>query len=161
MNSSADAHRNKVTTMSEHDKTDNKSDTPDLSKLAGEYMDLWQKQLADMASDKDIATLMAQSIELMNTGTASMANMAARANAASNTSPEQDDTENGPNDDASSLSDTQPREQTSHTANHGGSSSSCPACGIANDAIDNLTQRIERLEKRLAGMATASDRGSR
>jgi hypothetical protein len=120
--------------MTKRDKQDNDQSTPgspDLGKLATEYMDLWQKQLSSMAADKDVAALMAQSVELMNTGAGTIAsNMAKMAT-------HQASTEN-PGDDST---------QSERTA------STCPACGVDEHAVEHLTRRVERLEEQLAALA--------
>ena len=90
---------------------------------------------------------MAQSIELMNSGASSMANIVNKAN----TDPAQTGMENEANDDTSSHSDTQHQNRATPT---------CPACGIANDAISDLTQRIKQLEERIAAMEATSGKGS-
>ena len=113
-------------------KTDKPDENQDLGKLASQYMDLWQKQLSSMAADKDDAALMAQSVELMNTGAGTIAtNMAKNmANFAS--------TENSEDDTRS--------EQAATT---------CPACGVTEHAVEHLTRRVERLEEQLAALEAA------
>ncbi len=55
------------------------SDPPDLHALAQRYLDLWQEQLAGVAQDREVAEIMARTIELMNTGAAAFASMAQSA----------------------------------------------------------------------------------
>jgi hypothetical protein len=129
------SRKNPDKTMTKNDKSENNSEIPedpDLGKLASEYMDLWQKQLSSMASDKDIAALMAQGVSLMNTGAASMSNM---ANMATTTK----------------MANKDDRDDRSPT--------SCPACGITEHVIDDLHQRIKQLEGRIADLESSSKDG--
>ncbi len=49
------------------------SDPPELDDLARRYMDLWQDQLAGLATDDEVAEVMARTLELMTTGAAALA----------------------------------------------------------------------------------------
>lgn len=46
---------------------------PDLNRLARDYLDLWQQQLAATTEDDTLARTMADAIRLMSTGVAQMA----------------------------------------------------------------------------------------
>lgn len=114
-----------------------KADEPDLSLLASDYMDLWQKQLSGMASDETVAALMAQTAQLMSNGVATVAAMTqATAPQAESTKGQDGTVDDGNSDDTSGEGDTRP------------ASASAPS-GMDDHVVDQLTERLERLEKRI------------
>jgi len=116
------------------DKSEDNQNAPDLGKLAEEYMNLWQKQLSTMAADKDVANLMAQSVAMMNTGTAAVANMAQMTGVGSKTE------NNGSNHEPDKQSDSGTTD---------GTPSACPSCGFDQHVIDDLREQLKRLEERI------------
>lgn len=114
--------------MADADPPGSDADNPDLAGLAREYVDLWQKQLSEAASDEAMAGMMAQTVQLMNAGAASMAAMASSA-APNNPEPE----------------------ERSDDHNTGASATSAPS-GTDNDVIDDLNRRIGQLEERIAAL---------
>jgi len=59
--------------MAETEPPSDKIGHSDITDLAREYVDLWQKQLSKTASDDAMAEMMAQTVQLMNAGAAAMA----------------------------------------------------------------------------------------
>ena len=108
---------------------------PDLEKLAGQYMDLWQKQLEGLAGDPDVAGMMARTLELMNAGPAAFATMppltAGAGGASDNHDGETPDSDSGPPPPA-------------------------PAHGDPDPQLPDLARRLADLERRVAELeATA------
>jgi hypothetical protein len=130
--------------MTDHQDTPPKNHNPDLGKLAQDYMDLWQQQLSSMAADKDLASLMTQTVQLMNTGTAEMAQMANQAAKVGTPPPAGNGTHH---DDPSSPPDAQ---HATSCQPDNGTPSACPACGVDEHVISVLDQRIDELEARIA-----------
>ena len=118
-----------------------KPDTSDLSSKAAEYMDLWQKQLSAMASDETVASMMAQTAQLMNNSAEAVAAMA--------TQQKKQTKQTG----TSSGQDSATGATTGGTA---GTETAGASSGVDDHAVDRLTERLERLEERI----TALERGT-
>ena len=58
---------------------------PDLQDLAKQYLDLWQDQLGGVPKDPQTVEIMAQTMELMNSGAQAFANLATAAQNSMNT----------------------------------------------------------------------------
>lgn len=119
--------------------TDNKDkkNTGEMNDLASQYLDLWQNQLGSLAENKETTEVIAKTLELMNSGSAAFATMAAGAQSGN-------DPENSkPNPAKSSKSDND-------------ATSSTPASGAANPDIDQLLERIAALEKRVNTLESAA-----
>ena len=119
------------------DTSDKSTDQDEASRLAKEYVDLWESQFKALAGDEALAKTMAQTMELMNAGAANMATMMQRA---------ADDMNTKGAGDVDSRSDAervdpakQPDTKTAGTSS-----------GSAEPDIRELTVRIAELEKRLA-----------
>ena len=104
---------------------------PDLDALAKQYLDLWQQQLGSVAKDQQTADIMAQTIELMNTGAAAFATMATKTQG---------------NADANDPSPT---------------SAGGAAPGAADPDLAELAGRLERLEKRLDTLESGTKKSRR
>ena len=130
---------------------------PDLDKLAQQYLDLWQTQLAGMAADREVADLMARTLELMNAGAAGFANAAQQAMTQTGMATTKDS--GSPDDgrpDATGSSSTA-------TASGGAGAGPAPAAapsGAANHDLDDLAGRVAALEKRMAELEAGTG-GSR
>lgn len=109
----------------------------DLADLARQYVDLWQKQLSEAASDEAMADMMAQTVQLMNAGAASMATMAASAATSNPESKERSNDHDGGKSDS-------------------GASATSASSGADNDVIDELNRRIKQLEDRIAALESES-----
>ena len=116
-----------------------KPDTSDLSSKAAEYMDLWQKQLSAMASDEAVASMMAQTVQLMNNSAEAVAAMATQQAKQTGTASGQDGGQDSDNAGGNSGAET------------AGASS-----GADDNAVDRLTERLECLEERI----TVLERGA-
>jgi len=111
---------------------------PDIGALARQYVDLWQQQLSSTATDKTMADVVAQSVQLMNTGAAAMASLATAQ------APSRQGSETG-NDDKENISD--------------GDTRTAPVTaspGIVDPVILELHRRIEQLEKRIAALESGT-----
>ena len=134
------------------------SDPPDLHGLAQRYLDLWQEQLAGLAEDREVAELMARTIELMNTGAAAFASMAQSAMAPpegaakGGETPERDGTDTRQKPDASPSA--APRRAP-------GAQAPAAARGAADHDLAEFARRLERLEERLTALEAGSKKSRR
>ncbi len=104
------------------------ADPPDLEKLARQYLDLWQDQLAGIAGDPEIAQTMARTLELMNTGAQAFAGQFATMK--DGTFPE-----------------THDRKSKSAAP---GTEAAAPSSRGADPDLDQLARRLAGIEQRLA-----------
>ena len=132
------------------------SDPPDMHALAQRYLDLWQEQLAGLAGDREVAELMARTIELMNTGAAAFASMAQSAAAppdgeAKGGEPAKrdgPDTKQKPGAGLSGAAGRAPGAQAPGAAR-----------GAADDDLAECARRLGALEKRVAALEAGTRRG--
>lgn len=116
---------------------DNDSPSPDIQRLAREYVDLWEAQVKTLAGDEGFATAMAKTFELMNASAAGIA-----ATAAQDWQPKQgnqDEPGDDPEFDAGAQSATGP-----------GAEASGFASGDTEHDVNKLLERIDQLERRIA-----------
>ena len=106
----------------------NEDEQSDIGALARQYVDLWQQQLSSVASDEALASMMAQTVQLMNTGAAAMASYATQ-------------NDNGGNNDGGDT----------------GAAPVAASSRPDNDVVDELHRRIDRLEKRISALESGTD----
>ncbi|MDP4796088.1 MAG: hypothetical protein NWR87_04165 [Rhodospirillales bacterium] len=144
--------------MNDDEKTD--PGPEQLQHLAKQYVDLWEQQIKALSSDETLARTMAQTMELMNAGAASVAAMlkkaategnaahAAEGNAAQNGMGGGDGSSNSTGNDAGNA--TGKREDGRRAASAGAAS------GDTEPDVRKLTDRIAELERRLAQLEGAA-----
>ena len=113
---------------------------PDLEALAKQYLDLWQNQLGGVTEDEQTAEIMAKTIELMNTGAATFAAMAAAGAGQMNKG----------NDNAPFPDFTQPFPWGP------GAKTAAAAPGPSDDDLAEFARRLGRLEERIAALETGA-----
>jgi len=99
------------------------TDETEIDELAGRYLDLWQKHLAALAADGEVAELVAKSVELMNSSAAAIAAM------------------NLGNEDNAGA--------TANPWISTGSAAAGAAHGDPDHDVDELARRVAELEKRV------------
>ncbi len=108
------------------------SDTPDLENLARRFLDLWQDQLAAMASDPEAAESLNRLMALAGPAGAAF------ATAYGQTKPGE-----SPTHDGRAQTDTAPEAAP-------GAKTAAPAPGDGDDNMDELLRRLGDVERRLA-----------
>ncbi len=145
------------------------ADKPDLEHLAKRYLDLWQDQLAGMASDVDIQETIARTIELMNASGAAFASMAQSAmedgslaetfaKTAEGITPNRPGCED--NDRHEKPSQEKAGDKSGARASPGTKAPATPP-SAANPDINELTSRIAALEERIAALEAGAKKRSR
>lgn len=129
------------------------SDPPDLDALARRYLDLWQEQLADLAADRQVADIMARTIELMNSGVAAFAAMAGGGEPTTGRDPND-------GDEDPEHRKTPQRRSGAATETTRGTAAVAPARRPADDGMAELARRVAALEQRVAALE-ADGGGSR
>lgn len=132
------------------------SDPPDLHGLAQRYLDLWQEQLAGLAEDREVAELMARTIELMNTGAAAFASMAQSATAPPEGAAKGGETPKRDGTDTKQKPDAGPSGAAGRAP---GAQAPAAARGAADDDLDECARRLGVLEKRVAALEAGTRRG--
>lgn len=127
------------------------SDPPDLHALAQRYLDLWQEQLAGLAGDREVAELMARTIELMNTGATAFASMAQSAAA-----PPDGEAKGG---EPAKRDDTDTKQKPGAASRAPGAQAPGAARGAADDDLAECARRLGALEKRVATLEAGTRRG--
>lgn len=128
------------------------SDPPDLDALARRYLDLWQEQLADLAADRQVADIMARTIELMNSGAAAFAAMTGSGRPAGESEPK------GGDQDPEHRKTRQGRNGAA-AQDSGGPAAAAPARRPADDGVAELARRVAALEQRVAALEAGGGRG--
>ncbi|MBT3238190.1 MAG: hypothetical protein HOK06_03185 [Rhodospirillaceae bacterium] len=105
------------------------TDKTNIDELAGRYIDLWQKHLAALSADGEVAELVAKSVELMNSSAATIAAMNL-----------------GEHENAGATSGN-PWAQAGF---QGGATAAGATHGNPDHDVDELTRRIAELEERVA-----------
>ena len=124
------------------------SDPPDLHALAQRYLDLWQEQLAGLAQDREVAELMARTIELMNTGASAMASPEGAAKGGETPKRDGTDTKQKPDASPSGAAGRAP-----------GAQAPAAARGAPDDDLAECARRLGVLEKRVAALEAGTRRG--
>lgn len=123
---------------------------PDLEALAKQYLDLWQSQLGGLTEDEQSADIMARTIELMNTGAATFAAMAAAGAGAMNKG----------NDNARTADFTAPF-PWGVPRGGAGAQTAAAASGPSDHDLAEFTRRLERLEGRIAALEPGAEKSRR
>ncbi|MDA0305275.1 MAG: hypothetical protein O3B76_03180 [Proteobacteria bacterium] len=121
--------------------------SPDLEALAKQYLDLWQSQLGGLTEDEQSADIMARTIELMNTGAATFAAMAAAGAG----------TMNKGNDYAPNFTAPFPWAVPGVP----GAQTAAAASGPSDHDLAEFTRRLERLEGRIAALESGAEKSRR
>jgi len=122
---------------------------PDLQDLAKQYLDLRQDQLGGVSKDPQTVEIMAQTMELMNSGAQAFANLATAAQNSMNTGA----TDQGDNDGNAPPA---PFSNTGASSPPDGAAS-----GDADPDLAEFSRRLERIEKRLDTLEAASRKSRR
>ncbi len=125
----------------------------DLGELARRYLDLWEENLSRMADDREVAEVMAKTIELMNSSTAAFASMAQSA-VSDSAAPPKDGKE--PKDDAK-------KDYTPPAGSSGQSRTptASAAHGNTDHDLDEFAHRLAALEQRISNLESAYGKSGR
>ncbi len=125
------------------------SEPPDLHALAQRYLDLWQEQLAGLAEDREVAELMARTIELMNTGAAAFASMAQSAMAPPERAAKGGETPKRDGTDTRQKPDASPSAAAGRAP---GAAAPAAAPDGGESGLYQLARRLAALEERIAAL---------
>ena len=120
------------------------AEPPDLQALAKQYLDLWQDQLGGVSKDPQTTEIMAQTMELMNSGAQAFATMAATVQHAGNF--------NGNDQGGSDGNKPSPNP----SGNDAVPRPAGAASGAADPDLAEFARRLERIEGRLDTLEAAS-----